>query len=167
MIAARRVVWPEPGKVALEDFEIGPPGERQVQLATLCTLLSPGTERAWLLNLPNTPGRFPSRPGYNHVGRVTAIGAGVESLAVGDIVVWSQDADTRVAHRILSVEASATPPFIITKGEPLKGGPPLYAVLGRVTGGMNVVDKIGRLGDVATELPSKRVVIRHATLHVG
>jgi peptidyl-prolyl cis-trans isomerase B (cyclophilin B) len=55
--------------------------------------------------------------------------------------------------------------FIVTKGD--LGLPPLYAVLGRVTGGMDVVQKIGKLGDVATELPSKRVVIRHATLHVG
>jgi len=86
MIAARRVIWPEAGKVALEEYELGEPGAREVQLATLCTLLSPGTERAWLLNLPNTPGRFPSRPGYNHVGRVTAIGEGVQSLAVGDLV---------------------------------------------------------------------------------
>src|SRR5207249_3058256 len=52
-------------------------------------LLSPGTERAWLLNLPNTPGRFPSRPGYNHVGRVTAVGSGVTSLKVGDVVATS------------------------------------------------------------------------------
>ena len=54
--------------------------------------------------------------------------------------------------------------FIITNGEPLKG-PPLYAVLGRVTGGKDVVQKIGKLGDVATELPTKRVVIKHALLH--
>jgi peptidyl-prolyl cis-trans isomerase B (cyclophilin B) len=44
---------------------------------------------------------------------------------------------------------------------------PLYAVLGLVTAGMNVVQKIGKLGDVATELPTKRVVVRHATLHAG
>jgi cyclophilin family peptidyl-prolyl cis-trans isomerase len=55
--------------------------------------------------------------------------------------------------------------FIVTSGD--LGLPPLYAVLGRVTAGMNVVEKIGRLGDVATELPTKRVVIRHATLEVS
>ena len=52
--------------------------------------------------------------------------------------------------------------FIVTKGD-LKL-PPLYAVLGRVTGGMDVVQKIGKLGDLATELPTKRVVIKHAVL---
>jgi len=55
--------------------------------------------------------------------------------------------------------------FIVTKGN--LGLPPLYAILGRVTSGMDVVEKIGRLGDVATELPTKRVVVRHATLHVS
>jgi len=55
--------------------------------------------------------------------------------------------------------------FIVTKGD--LGLPPIYAVLGRVTSGMNVVEKIGRLGDVATELPTKRVVIRHAALQVS
>ena len=45
--------------------------------------------------------------------------------------------------------------------------PPDYAVLGRVTGGMKVVRKISTLGDVATELPTKRVVVRRAILHVG
>src|SRR5581483_8137928 len=55
--------------------------------------------------------------------------------------------------------------FIVTKGD--LGLPPIYAVLGRVTSGMNVVEKIGRLGDVATELATKRVVIRHAALQVS
>ena len=41
----------------------------------------------------------------------------------------------------------------------------LYALLGNVTGGMDVVEKIGKLGQLETELPTKRVVIRHALLH--
>ena len=52
--------------------------------------------------------------------------------------------------------------FIVTKGD--LGLPPLYAVLGRVTAGMPVVQKIGELGDLATEQPTKRVVIDKATL---
>jgi peptidyl-prolyl cis-trans isomerase B (cyclophilin B) len=52
--------------------------------------------------------------------------------------------------------------FIVTEGD--LGLPPLYAVLGRVTSGMNVVMKIGQLGDLTTEQPSKRIVVRHATL---
>jgi cyclophilin family peptidyl-prolyl cis-trans isomerase len=90
----------------------------------------------------------------------------------GYTVVDKPPAGTRytvdvVAMAKTTVQAAGTAGsqfFIITKGEPLKGLP-LYAVLGRVTGGEDVVQKIGKLGDVATELPTKRVVIRHALLH--
>ncbi len=59
--------------------------------------------------------------------------------------------------------ASGSQFFIVTKNGDL-GLPPLYAVLGRVTAGMPVVQKIGKLGDLATERPTKRVVIDKATL---
>jgi peptidyl-prolyl cis-trans isomerase B (cyclophilin B) len=42
--------------------------------------------------------------------------------------------------------------------------PPDYALLGRVTSGFTVVERIGQLGDPATEQPTKRVVIERATL---
>jgi peptidyl-prolyl cis-trans isomerase B (cyclophilin B) len=53
--------------------------------------------------------------------------------------------------------------FIVTEGD--LGLPPLYAVLGRVTAGMPVVEKIGQLGDLTTEKPTKRVVVEQATLN--
>jgi peptidyl-prolyl cis-trans isomerase B (cyclophilin B) len=42
--------------------------------------------------------------------------------------------------------------------------PPDYALLGKVSSGMDVVDKIGELGDPATQQPTKRVVIEKATV---
>jgi peptidyl-prolyl cis-trans isomerase B (cyclophilin B) len=42
--------------------------------------------------------------------------------------------------------------------------PPIYALLGRVTSGLGVAEKIGRLGDPQTQQPTKRVVIQRATL---
>jgi cyclophilin family peptidyl-prolyl cis-trans isomerase len=62
--------------------------------------------------------------------------------------------------------ASGSQFFIVTKNGDL-GLPPLYAVLGRVTAGMPVVQKIGKLGDLSTEKPTKRVVIDKATLTPG
>ncbi|OGG46046.1 MAG: hypothetical protein A3F84_01880 [Candidatus Handelsmanbacteria bacterium RIFCSPLOWO2_12_FULL_64_10] len=82
----RRVCWPEQGKVILEDFEVGAPGPGEALLRTEWTLISPGTEGAFLMGLPNTSGRYPNRPGYNYVGRVAGVGPGVEGLAVGDRV---------------------------------------------------------------------------------
>jgi cyclophilin family peptidyl-prolyl cis-trans isomerase len=45
--------------------------------------------------------------------------------------------------------------------------PPDYAILGRVVRGIAVVDRIGKLGDVNTEQPTRVVEIEHATVSTG
>jgi cyclophilin family peptidyl-prolyl cis-trans isomerase len=52
--------------------------------------------------------------------------------------------------------------FVVTGAD--AGLPPDYAVLGKVTSGLDVVEKIGALGDPQTEQPTKRVVIQKETL---
>jgi cyclophilin family peptidyl-prolyl cis-trans isomerase len=52
--------------------------------------------------------------------------------------------------------------FVITAAD--AGLPPDYALLGNVSTGMDVVDKIGMLGDPATERPTTKVVIEKATV---
>jgi peptidyl-prolyl cis-trans isomerase B (cyclophilin B) len=47
--------------------------------------------------------------------------------------------------------------FIVTGAD--AGLPPQYAVIGKVTEGLDVVDRIGKLGDAATEEPTQVVVI--------
>ena len=42
--------------------------------------------------------------------------------------------------------------------------PPDYAVVGRVVEGMDVVERIGRLGNRQTEAPTERIVIRSTTV---
>jgi len=44
--------------------------------------------------------------------------------------------------------------------------PPQYAVLGTVTSGLPVVDRIGKLGDPSTEQPTEVVEIQKATVTV-
>ena len=48
--------------------------------------------------------------------------------------------------------------FFVVTGADI-GLPPEYAVIGKVTDGMDVVNKIGQLGDPATEEPTQVVVI--------
>jgi peptidyl-prolyl cis-trans isomerase B (cyclophilin B) len=48
--------------------------------------------------------------------------------------------------------------FFVVTGEDI-GLPPEYAVIGKVTDGLDVVDKIGKLGDAATEEPSQVILI--------
>lgn len=71
---AQRVIWPSRAKVDVETFDVPPVGDDEVLVATDCTLISPGTERAFLLGLPNAQGRYPSRPGYSNIGTVMAVG---------------------------------------------------------------------------------------------
>jgi cyclophilin family peptidyl-prolyl cis-trans isomerase len=58
---------------------------------------------------------------------------------------------------------SAGSQFFVVTGADI-GLPPDYALLGNVSSGMDVVNKIGKLGDPTTEQPTKRVVIEKATL---
>ena len=52
--------------------------------------------------------------------------------------------------------------FVVTGAD--VGLPPDYAIVGTVTDGMDTVDRIGRLGDPATEQPTQPVVIESVTV---
>jgi L-iditol 2-dehydrogenase len=82
-----RVVWPEQGKAGIEPFNIPRIGAGEVLIRTETTLVSPGTERAHLLGMPNTPNQFPMYPGYSNVGRIVACGPGVTRFRPGDRVL--------------------------------------------------------------------------------
>jgi cyclophilin family peptidyl-prolyl cis-trans isomerase len=55
--------------------------------------------------------------------------------------------------------------FIVTGAD--AGLPPEYAVVGRITSGLDVVERIGKLGDPATEQPTQPVVIDSVTVGSG
>ena len=88
-----RVVVTAPGEVELQWIDPPHPGEGQVLLRALSTVISPGTERAFFLNLSNTDPEFPFCPGYSFVGEVIAVGDEVAALKTGDRVVC------RAAHQ--------------------------------------------------------------------
>ena len=56
--------------------------------------------------------------------------------------------------------------FFVVTGQDA-GLPPDYAVIGTVTQGLDVVEKIGQLGDPATEKPTQPVVIAHISVKQG
>ncbi len=107
-----RVVWPEKGRVELEEFDVPSPSAGQVLVRALYTLVSAGTERAFLLALPNTPQKFPACPGYNGVGEVLELGKGVEEFSVGQRVVGLLP---HASHSVLPASALHKVP----KGVPL------------------------------------------------
>lgn len=69
-----QVLFVERGLVRLESCPVPVPGPGQVLIRTRVSLISPGTERAWLLGLPNTPATYPQRAGYSNIGQVVACG---------------------------------------------------------------------------------------------
>jgi peptidyl-prolyl cis-trans isomerase B (cyclophilin B) len=79
-------------------------------------------------------------------------------------------ADAKYTKGVVAMaKTGAEPPgtagsqFFVVTGADI-GLPPDYALLGKVSSGIEVVDKIGKLGDPATEQPTTKVVIEKATL---
>ncbi len=81
-----QVVFTEPGVAVLESRPMPTPGPHQLLIRTRTSLISPGTERAFYLGLPNTGTDFPRHAGYCNVGEVVAVGEEVNGWQVGDRV---------------------------------------------------------------------------------
>ena len=71
---AFRAIVTAPGQARLEPFNIPKPGPGQALIRTRKTLISPGTERAILLNMDGKNVRYPREVGYSHVGQVIELG---------------------------------------------------------------------------------------------
>ena len=81
-----RIIFTEPGRAELQEFEVRDPGDNEVQVKVQYNLISAGTEKAYLSGSPNTGHKFPTNPGYSSVGVVTKKGKNVKSFEVGDRV---------------------------------------------------------------------------------
>jgi predicted dehydrogenase/NADPH:quinone reductase-like Zn-dependent oxidoreductase len=85
------IVWTDAGHgtVELQPMEVPAAGRGEVTIDVQASIVSPGTERAYYLRLPNAAPPIPFRPGYSVAGRVIAVGPGVERFATGDLVAAS------------------------------------------------------------------------------
>jgi peptidyl-prolyl cis-trans isomerase B (cyclophilin B) len=101
-------------------------------------------------------------------GDPTGVGTG----GPGYTTVDTPAANTRYTNGVVAMAKTAAEApgtagsqfFIVTARD--AGLPPDYAVIGRVTGGKEVVARIGALGDPATELPTQPVVIEDMVVEV-
>lgn len=82
----QRVVFTQPGVAVLEACATPTVGADQLLIRTRVSLISPGTERAFFLSLPNTTNDYPHYPGYSTIGEVLACGANVTNWRVGQRV---------------------------------------------------------------------------------
>ena len=69
-----KVIFSGPGVATLEASTPPAPGPAQLLIRTRTSLISPGTERAFFLGLPNTTNTYPQAAGYCNVGEVVAMG---------------------------------------------------------------------------------------------
>jgi cyclophilin family peptidyl-prolyl cis-trans isomerase len=88
----------------------------------------------------------------------------------GYTTVDTPPSDAKYTKGVVAMaKTSAEPPgtsgsqFFVVTGADI-GLPPDYALLGKVSSGMDVVEKIGKLGAPDTEQPTKRIVIEKATV---
>ena len=79
------LIFAEKGRTVLQQNSAPALQDGAVLCRTLYTGLTNGTERNVLMG-GNYGGRWPSRCGYQNVGRVLAVGAGVQGFAPGDVV---------------------------------------------------------------------------------
>ena len=86
LLNAERVTWLRPEVADLVRFRLLEPGRGEVLVRIHASVISPGTERAFLLGLPNTKASFPTVPGYSCAGVVQAVGKNVNGLRPGDRV---------------------------------------------------------------------------------
>jgi 2-desacetyl-2-hydroxyethyl bacteriochlorophyllide A dehydrogenase len=110
----KQIVFERKGHAVLADIEVPQPAAGQIVIENDYTVISAGTERANLVQLPNTVTAkegFPFYPGYSGAGRVCAIGAGVGDFRIGDRVVvnWGghRSHTLKPAKDILKIEDSA------------------------------------------------------------
>jgi peptidyl-prolyl cis-trans isomerase B (cyclophilin B) len=102
-------------------------------------------------------------------GDPTATGSG----GPGYQTVDKPPADAQYTHGVVAMAKTAAEPpgtsgsqFFVVTGDDA-GLPPDYAIVGKVTDGLDVVDRIGALGDPATEEPTQTVEIEKASVSVS
>jgi 2-desacetyl-2-hydroxyethyl bacteriochlorophyllide A dehydrogenase len=101
---ARRVVFPRRDAVDIEKFEVPELRDNEVLIQTCATLISTGTELAYLQGItkPIQMGehKYPIMPGYSAAGSVITTGKGVTDLKKGDrVCVGGRHATRLIADR--------------------------------------------------------------------
>ena len=81
-----QVVFAAQGIVNLEPRDLPPIGANDLLIRTRVSLISPGTERAFFLGLPNTSQTYPQLVGYSNIGEIVQCGENASDFAVGDRV---------------------------------------------------------------------------------
>jgi 2-desacetyl-2-hydroxyethyl bacteriochlorophyllide A dehydrogenase len=120
LFMAKRIIFPEKGKVAFEAFDLPELAAHDVRVLTHYSLMSIGTETI-ILNQKYDPDThfarmfsFPQlKTGVQAIGEVEALGKDVDEFEVGDIIFMRE---AHASHQVLPAsECSAVPPDLDLK----------------------------------------------------
>jgi 2-desacetyl-2-hydroxyethyl bacteriochlorophyllide A dehydrogenase len=92
IMKGRYIEFESVGNAVLKEYDVPQPQAGEILIENDYTVISAGTERANLIQLPNTVTAergFPHCGGYSGSGKVCAIGDGVEDFKIGDRVITS------------------------------------------------------------------------------
>jgi cyclophilin family peptidyl-prolyl cis-trans isomerase len=167
--AARKAVRAEPPHTKLDEtrtYVLNFQTSCGVFVVTLDTKLAPNTS-ASLVKLARS-GYFDDTVFHRIVPGFVIQGGDPTQTGSGGPGYWMRDvppANARYTKGTVAMAKTADEPaglagsqfFVVTAGD--AGLPPDYAIVGKVTQGMDVVERIGRLGD-QTEQPTQTVLVR-------
>ncbi len=150
----RRVVVHPENRVGVENFDIRPPGQGEVLIETVSTLISAGTE----LGTQEQQRTHTFTPGYSNTGRIIAVGEGVE-YKIGARVL---SLGSHASH----VTVSAAPPSLAKLPDSVSFDDGTYGVLGSVSmhgvrkarmqlGEFVAITGMGAVGQLALQLAAQ------------
>ncbi|MEP7120439.1 MAG: zinc-binding alcohol dehydrogenase [Byssovorax sp.] len=172
MSTARAVWFESPGVAAVREEPLREPGAGEIRVEAICSGISAGTERLVLsgavppeahaiMALPQMRGSFdlPVSYGYALVGRIVAVGAGVEPRRVGELALFLHPHHDRIIAPIEAIR-------------PLPEGPPSerLVLVPSLETAINVVWDAGvALGDrvLVTGLGVVGLLIAHLAARAG
>lgn len=104
------IVAISPGDPRLIDVDVPDPGPHEVQVKMAATLVSAGTERAWVNGIPNATPAYPYIPGYCCAGEVVKTGSEVVGFEPGDrVATFAVDVGHREIGNVRDLEVVHIP----------------------------------------------------------
>jgi predicted dehydrogenase/NADPH:quinone reductase-like Zn-dependent oxidoreductase len=109
------IAWTSAGYAELVPIEVPKAGRDRVTVRVLFSSVSPGTERAQYLRLPNAQVGVLGRPGYSAAGTVLSVGGGTSGLTRGDLVAVTGAAHASVVNvpvsQVFKVDPTVGPEY--------------------------------------------------------
>lgn len=104
------IVALSPGDPRMIEVDVPEPGPHEVQVQMAATLVSAGTERAWVNGVPNATPSYPYVPGYCCAGEVVKTGKDVVGFEPGDrVATFAVDVGHREIGNVRDLEVVHIP----------------------------------------------------------